>query len=136
LVEEKVKEEVEDNVVSNVENKVILQDFAKMQRKKMEMATSLNDQMEIERALGNKAEMDGEIETILKVLPKSKETEKEALQVLRQRRSVTKKENAQILDQSASTKKETIQIAREKSLQVAAEINVRAENTKEVEVQN
>lgn len=100
------------------------------------MATSLNDQMEIERALGNKAEMDGEIETILKVLPKSKETEKEALQVLHQRRSVTKKENVQILDQSASTKKQTIHIAREKSLQVAAEINVRAENTKEVEVQN
>ena len=117
-------EEVEGNVVSSVEDKAILQDFAKAQGKMTGMVISQKDQM-VE-----------EIERILKVPLKNKETEKEALQVLNPKRSVTKKENAQIQNQSASTKKETTEIARERSLQVAAEINVRAGNTKGVEVQN
>ena len=127
MVEETVKEEMEEvegNVVSSVEDKAILQDFAKAQGKMTGMVISQKDQM-VE-----------EIERILKVPLKNKETEKEALQVLNPKRSVTKKENAQIQNQSASTKKETTEIARERSLQVAAEINVRAGNTKGVEVQN
>ena len=127
MVEETVKEEMEEvegNVVSSVEDKAILQDFAKAQGKMTGMVISQKDQM-VE-----------EIERILKVPLKNKETEKEALQVLNPKRSVTKKENAQIQNQSASTKKETTEIARERSLQVAAVINVRAGNTKGVEVQN
>lgn len=127
MVEETVKEEMEEvegNVVSSVEDKAILQDFAKAQGKMTGMVISQKDQM-VE-----------EIERILKVPLKNKETEKEALQVLNPKRSVTKKENAQIQNQSASTKKETTEIARERSLQVAAEINVRAGKTKGVEVQN
>ena len=127
MVEETVKEEMEEvegNVVSSVEDKAILQDFAKAQGTMTGMVISQKDQM-VE-----------EIERILKVPLKNKETEKEALQVLNPKRSVTKKENAQIQNQSASTKKETTEIARERSLQVAAEIIVRAGNTKGVEVQN
>lgn len=127
MVEETVKEEMEEvegNVVSSVEEKAILQDFAKVQGKMTGMVTSLKDQM-VE-----------EIEMILKAHLKNKETEKEALQVHNPKRSVTKKENAQIQDQSASTKRETTQIARERILQVAAEISVRAESIKGVEVQN
>ena len=113
MVEETVKEEMEEvegNVVSSVEDKAILQDFAKAQGKMTGMVISQKDQM-VE-----------EIERILKVPLKNKETEKEALQVLNPKRSVTKKE--------------TTEIARERSLQVAAEINVRAGKTKGVEVQN
>jgi hypothetical protein len=124
-----------DNVVLSAEEKAILQDFVKMQRKRTETATSLNGQMEIEKAQENKVEIAEEIETILKVPLKNKEREKEAPQVPHQKRSVTKKENARIQDKSVSTKKETTQITRKRSLPVA-EIIIRAENTKEVEVPN
>ena len=124
-----------DNVVLSAEEKAILQDFVKMQRKRTETATSLNGQMEIEKAQENKVEIAEEIETILKVPLKNKEREKEAPQVPHQKRSVTKKENARIQDKSVSTKKETTQITRKRSLPVA-EIIIRAENAKEVEVPN